>query len=389
MDKKTLSTFVEKQFTESLWRNVPNLIKHYAKEASASFAFIKTNYEKLPYTEEGYGNIWFNPETQGLFFNLGKTKDLMKLAAWKNVIQNTPGIEYMEYSWDEEPNGNQPWVPLKPLRLAGLFEKLSEEVYSPNYVKSDAELKNEPVPEQPHNPGTQPFRFLSQISGHAPGTISSLLGGPSPLSATIAGGLLGAGLGYGTGTLLENILPNKYIEKGKLRKTLGLAGGGIGLAPGILWGAANYQNGQPLTGELVKDALDKLIPEECRELNEMFKAALEETPATAGAFDIAINTNRFNDVLWSPTDPYTPPALRAATSGLVEAAGEHRGSPWITPMDIAKIALGAGSGLTSGLFVGKTLGALAGLTPAAQETLQQIGVWTGVLKSTVPMVFGR
>jgi hypothetical protein len=48
-----------------------------------------------------------------------------------------------------------------------------------------------------------------------------------------------------------------------------------------------------------------------------------------------------------------------------------------------------GSGYVSGLVVGKTLGALAGLKPEAQQSLQQAGTWAGLLTNVVPMAFGR
>jgi len=46
-----------------------------------------------------------------------------------------------------------------------------------------------------------------------------------------------------------------------------------------------------------------------------------------------------------------------------------------------------GTGWLSGMLVGKTLGALAGLRPESQKTLQQTGVWAGVLTNVVPKLF--
>jgi hypothetical protein len=47
-----------------------------------------------------------------------------------------------------------------------------------------------------------------------------------------------------------------------------------------------------------------------------------------------------------------------------------------------------GSGLASGMLVGKALGALAGLTPGAQQTLKRTGMWAGALMNIVPRAFG-
>jgi hypothetical protein len=48
-----------------------------------------------------------------------------------------------------------------------------------------------------------------------------------------------------------------------------------------------------------------------------------------------------------------------------------------------------GSGYMASKLVGATLGALAGLSPGAQQTLQQAGTWAGALKAVVPTAFGR
>jgi hypothetical protein len=103
-------------------------------------------------------------------------------------------------------------------------------------------------------------------------------------------------------------------------------------------------------------------------------------------FDPIIERDRFNAAIMQ--DINTPMQLRAATAGLVEAAGAVRGSDWISPFDVAKISVGAGAGLVSGLIAGKALGLLAGLTPYGQEKVQQLGMWSNVLSSVVPRALG-
>ena len=107
----------------------------------------------------------------------------------------------------------------------------------------------------------------------------------------------------------------------------------------------------------------------------------------ASAFLPIIPRDQFNNIVWE--DPNTPMAVRAATTGIVEAASLARGnSPWVSPADVARIAASAGSGYLSGMMVGKTLGALAGLKPEVQQSLQSTGVWAGVLKGVMPIIFG-
>jgi hypothetical protein len=47
-----------------------------------------------------------------------------------------------------------------------------------------------------------------------------------------------------------------------------------------------------------------------------------------------------------------------------------------------------GDGLTTTNLAGRTLGALAGLTPAAQEKVQDLGLWGGMLNTVIPPIFG-
>ena len=85
---------------------------------------------------------------------------------------------------------------------------------------------------------------------------------------------------------------------------------------------------------------------------------------------------------YAQANPYTPPATAALAAGLVHGASAARGgSNWVSPMDVGRIAIGAGSGLLSGIVAGKILGALAGLTPAAENNVKRIGIWAGGLNA--------
>jgi len=101
----------------------------------------------------------------------------------------------------------------------------------------------------------------------------------------------------------------------------------------------------------------------------------------------SIPVDRFNRVVWE--DPLTPVPIRAATVGLTEGASQLQGgSPLVSPLDIARLAVGMGSGSLSGLLTGRVIGALAGLTPQAQDQLQQAGIWSGLLRTVIPQAYG-
>jgi integrase len=80
-------------------------------------------------------------------------------------------------------------------------------------------------------------------------------------------------------------------------------------------------------------------------------------------------------------DPMTPMNIRAGASGLLEAASTVRGSPLVSPSDIARIAIHCGAGRMVGNWTGRMLGVLAGLTPNAQKRLQDAGEWAGMFSA--------
>lgn len=207
-----------------------------------------------------------------------------------------------------------------------------------------------------------------------PTPVNELIGGPTPLAAILSGGALGAAAGYGTGWAVEKLLGHENLRKGRLRKMLALAGGGLGAAPGAWWWATAARERPE------GDTMGALVS------NWPYGPEAKEGAAVDGSASIPYN--RFGQLVMADAD--TPLPIRSATTGLLAAAAQAGGgSAWVSPRDVARVAVGMGSGYASGLVVGKTLGALAGLTPAAQDTLRQAGTWAGVLTAVVPMAFGR
>ena len=93
---------------------------------------------------------------------------------------------------------------------------------------------------------------LSSWTAGAWDTANKLLGGPTPLSNGIVSGLAAGGLGYGAGALAEHLFPERYIQRGKLRKTMGAAG----LLFGAGLGANNaYANSRALKTNLFQGLL--------------------------------------------------------------------------------------------------------------------------------------
>jgi len=169
------------------------------------------------------------------------------------------------------------------------------------------------------------------------------------------------------------------VERNRLRKILAAAGAVAGAAPGAWWGSASARE-HPDRSTWV--SLTSPWPHGSEAVKEAFQAAGFD------ASDVpAIPRNRFGQAVWA--DEQTPLPIRAATVGLVDAAAQAGGSPWVSPVDVARVAVGMGSGYASGMIVGKVLGAMAGLSQPAQQSLRRAGTWADVLTGVVPMAFGR
>lgn len=243
------------------------------------------------------------------------------------------------------------------------------------------------------------FRPLFDAMQLTPNKFNGLFGGPTPLAGMAAGGLLGAGLGYGGGILAEKLLGPKVLEPGRLRNTLALGGGLAGALPGAYMATVgarlNAEDGKSPAKALLepnvllgKEGTAREMVEELDRLMPFGDERFAKSANLAGALYMpSIPVDAFNRTIWQ--DPNTPIQLRAAATSLVEGASQLRGGvDLVSPFDVGRIAAGMGSGWVSGMLVGKALGALAGLTPQAQGVLKQTGMWTGALRNIVPKAFG-
>lgn len=221
---------------------------------------------------------------------------------------------------------------------------------------------------------------------------------PGHVATTAIGGLLGAGIGYGTGAFIEGSLPDGTIDKHKLRNRLAFLGGAAGVAPGI-WaatrdGRANAEQGKSYWGGFF--GRDQMLgkgasPEPLSPLKEArarLNADFGEEPTDFtmskegdAFFEPLVYADQFNRAVIE--DPLSPLPLKLTTMGIVNQASQMRQSPWVSPADIAHVAIGMGSGLAAGTTLGKVVGVLAGLTPEAQTHLQQAGMWYGALRGAM------
>ena len=228
--------------------------------------------------------------------------------------------------------------------------------------------------------------------------------GPTPLSNGVVSALMMGGLGYGTGALAEQLFPARYLERGKLRRNLGrlgmLTGAGIGLSNA-------YANAQALKEPFIKSIFTKnTTPVDYSGQKAATIGGYGYNPAVgvggddSSMYASSVPVPQFNTALWrdvhkgmiNPYGPYgshTPPPIAAAATGLMNGLSTGLGTPIIRPIDVVRGLASAGVGLATANIAGRTLSALAGLTPEAQNHLQNLGLWGGMMHAVIPPVFGR
>lgn len=222
---------------------------------------------------------------------------------------------------------------------------------------------------------------LADVAGWRHGDLNAMWGGPRPVTNLLVGAALGSLGGYGVGRLADAVLPDRYFNPGAAARRGALVGALLGATPAVYQGLANTAHGGSVLDRWPVIPPDGTPPAVAP---DPVKVGLDKQ--SAGLFDPVIERDEFNRVVMA--DEFTPMRLRAATAGLVEAASAVRGSDWVSPWDVAKIAFGAGGGLVSGVIAGRALGALAGLTPEGMQGVQRIGLAAGILNAVVPRALG-
>lgn len=338
------------------WSYVPELVNTYTSAA-------KSIFEKVARALLPNMRAWINPSNDKVLvddYGVIPSRDVSTVLE-KNGIHHKIG----------KPNLNRPWI----------------------LVKSATTISSVAGP-------------MAQAFAIKPSGFTDAIGGATPLASMIAGGALTAGLGYGAGALAETFAPEVF-EKGKLRKRLAVLGGALGALPGAALGGVGMSNWDDPSNpdrhsssfnsfirpnvlfgnSSLKQASDSLSDIQPQISDEMKKAA-DFFGNSDSLYLAPIPVDAFNRVIMG--DPFSSSNMQAATMGIVGAANTlNGGSGFITPMDIAKIGIGMGAGYAQATIGGKVLGALAGLTPQAQRTLQNAGIMAGAIKTIVPGLFGH
>lgn len=224
--------------------------------------------------------------------------------------------------------------------------------------------------------------------------------GPNPLTATVLGGLITAGLGYGAGQIGKWLTPRSmrdYIDADNLPYLGAMAGAGLGAVPGVLWGTSSpkgWTSRYPWA-EVGEEPAPEAVPEP--EEPKPIKIA------SINLFDPIIDARSLQKSLLA--DAYNPlpnqekvtfPSYAAGAASVLSAAAASKQSWHVSPWDVAKTVIGmaptaaAGmlGGAAAGAALGRTLGMLGALTPQGEQKAREAGVWAGLVNAVVPKAFG-
>ena len=243
------------------------------------------------------------------------------------------------------------------------------------------------------------LRTILEFMKVFPSSKTDTIGG-RPIASTIAGGLLGAGLGYGTGWLAEKVLPRSWGLKNRLALLGGISGTALGSVPGLI----NLHQGYPFNdNRLWKDLRPELEKESPVELGTRYKTAVAHTlDKFAGAYgsiggdpDAAvIDVDDLGNILWGTK---ANPQTTAMTLGLVHGASKmpdmRVSSRYVTPHQTGLLGMAMGAaggglkGYVTGYAVGRGLGLLTGMPKNLQNKFVQGGTALGVISTLVPKMF--
>jgi hypothetical protein len=356
-----------------MWRQVPFDAVKLASGAAAATLKIRKAIAKLP--PDGFLDIWYSADKQAAHVSFGSWSCPEDQARLRAAVQATTPLAEREEAND--------WVRIATQPPGVLFQKQAE--------------------------GRNVLRDLGSLGGHFGDVFGKIPGVPSPVSAALASGLLGAGAGYGTGWVAEKFLPEKW-KRNRLRRTLAVLGGLGGAATALPYAAVNVAEHGP-SGLLQGGPLDtppdihgpfRRYDDQGNLLDKLVTSSYKEAVARysplpsyndTGAFPPPIDAQRLVDTIHSPpVAQQLSPATQAASIGLVLGAGHKQtGGRYmprmVSPLSVGNMAAGMGSGWLSGVLVGKVLGALTGMPESAQKKLRNTGLWAGAITNILPLAF--
>jgi len=352
-----------------LWADFPGTIDHLVEKCAAPAQELRAAVNSI-YTKSDIGIYW-NP-------------------AYKQAgLYVRPELNQEEFDWCLEAITEKmgaDHVRTEPLTPDDLQDWWVKVAYSPT-LRRAAEL----------------LQFLP--SKDIPGF------GGRPIASSIASGLLGAGIGYGGGALLDKLTPAALRDKkGRLKYwgagIGGALGAGAGATPGLInWHQGRNFNDNTLWSGFPEDGWENdLVGNRYKEAvaNYIEKHAFQVHPtgisSTIGGPSFEqeplIRTDELGNVLWGTrADPQTTAMTMGAVYGANQMPDPRSRPGLVTPHQTGLLGMAMGAaggglkGYAAGYVAGKGLGILTGMPEGTQQKLRQTGMALGIIKTLVPKFY--
>lgn len=376
-----------------IWQNLPYSITETARDIALPTRKIKTASASM-YTSVPIG-LWYSPIDKAYALEVPESASPQDIQFAKAAIDSVGNLADLEPDYEDGyiKVASTPYVPGLPASRAGIND-------NPYVPEAQAGV--------PVTPTSEPVRRLSEYLQFTPKKYSGdVIPGYGPVNGMLAGGLVGAGLGYGAGWLGEKLLPEKW-KKNRLRKTLGLLGGAVGATPGALFAAVNMSRGRsPWDNAMFSDQVmnkqgklssrykeageaGSLLVWESR--REAFESAFDMEGvkmASTGTDNFDINVDEMGRTLWEVgSDPQTAATTMGAVYAAQQMPTRNSRPGFVTPTQMANLGVHMGVGSVSGGLVGAALGALTGADAGTKNRLKQTGMYLGIVRAVVPKLFG-
>jgi hypothetical protein len=384
---------IEKTANAYRWWRVSELVRERVKIARSIRDRIKSMLSKLPPTSDpGYGDVWWHPEEQQAWVRLadGDTEQLAH--RYTTAIQSIPGVQSVRCESEVCPPDRKSWIRIK----------------RGNWLNA-------------------PYEWAGALTG-----------GPSPLSNALVNAALVGGAGYLGGTLAENMLGVEPEERGRLRRILGLAGLGVGAIPSLLTAYQNHNisaaagkplgfsslitpdasvpvpkyesslpasreraygpggSGQPTEPDKIKSpygdfkAAELLLDDTLAHYGLELDGLVKEAFASGASTLEPVRVDAFNRAIWNDVwQGGTSPPVGAAASGVVTSVQQMYGnSDLLSPRAFVNGLVAAGADYGTARLAGGVLGALGVMPPRTQTKLQEMGLWSGLMRGVTGTLLG-
>lgn len=217
----------------------------------------------------------------------------------------------------------------------------------------------------------------------------------SPLTHTLGGAALGAGAGFAWDAIEKWLKDEKSDEPISYFRPITL--GILGALPGIGHGLSQSYGMRGPKEERMQTGWFSPTPHKVEyyptdvpwhhawtrsshdlaKESPFFKQWLDKKSEFQAQNQTWINTDRFGRAIWE--DPHTNFQNAYAVTNLLDNTAQQNNSMFVSPVQIAGNLINAGIGSATGWAIGKTLGGLAGISPGAQQTIQNVGMWGGLM----------